>query len=144
MNMLKRYLESALEDLSRLIELTKLDIEDIKLANHESVFVRIEKKEQFMGTFENKKKMIDKEIHKAVEKNPNSSLETVLDNTEKGYLEQLKIKLLDLKTINRRYARLVVSVGTFYSSLLERMIPTEMEGYETVVKQSASFLEIKG
>jgi predicted DNA-binding protein YlxM (UPF0122 family) len=144
MSILKKYLESALDDLNNLINLTKSDIEDIKLAKHESLFHRIEKKEQLIATFENKKKMIDKEIHKAVEKNPKVNLDSILDKIEKQYLEDLKIKLLDLKAVNRRYARLVVSVGTFYSSLLERVIPTEMEGYETVVKQSASFLEIKG
>ncbi len=56
----------------------------------------------------------------------------------------MKKTLLELKEINRRYARLVVSLGTFYSSLLEKIVPTEMDGYETVIQQSASFLEIKG
>jgi len=142
--MLKKYLENAVEDLNKLIQLTKDDITDIKKAEHISVFERVSIKEKLILTFEAKKKMIDKNITDKASRNNGVSLENILDEIEKNYLEALKTKLLDLKKINRRYARLVVSVGTFYSSLLEKIVPTEMDGYETVIKQSASFLEIKG
>jgi len=142
--MLKKYLENAVEDLNKLIQLTKNDITDIKKAEHISVFERVSIKEKLITTFEAKKKMIDKNITDKASRNNGVSLENILDEIEKNYLEALKTKLLDLKKVNRRYARLVVSVGTFYSSLLEKIVPTEMDGYETVIKQSASFLEIKG
>ena len=142
--MLKKYLENAVEDLNKLIQLTKNDITDIKKAEHISVFERVSIKEKLITTFEAKKKMIDKNITDKASRNNGVSLENILDEIEKNYLEALKTRLLDLKKVNRRYARLVVSVGTFYSSLLEKIVPTEMDGYETVIKQSASFLEIKG
>jgi hypothetical protein len=142
--MLKKYLENAVDDLNKLIQLTKDDITDIKKAEHISVFERVSIKEKLITTFEAKKKMIDKNITDKASRNNGVSLENILDEIEKNYLEALKTRLLDLKKINRRYARLVVSVGTFYSSLLEKIVPTEMDGYETVIKQSASFLEIKG
>jgi len=142
--MLKKYLENAVGDLKKLIQLTTDDIGDIKKADHLAIFERVSKKEQLITTFEAKKKMIDENITKKASQNKGVSLEDILDNIEKGYLEDLKFQLLELKKINRRYARLVVSVGTFYSSLLEKIVPTEMDGYETVIKQSASFLEIKG
>jgi len=142
--MLKKYLENAVEDLNKLIQLTKDDITDIKKAEHISVFERVSIKEKLITTFEAKKKMIDKNITDKASRNNGVSLENILDEIEKNYLEALKTRLLDLKKVNRRYARLVVSVGTFYSSLLEKIVPTEMDGYETVIKQSASFLEIKG
>jgi hypothetical protein len=142
--MLRKYLESAVEDLDTLIQLTKDDIEDIKKAEHINIFDRVSKKEKLIVTFEAKKKMIDENITKKAKQNQGASLETILNDIEKNYLEKLKSRLLDLKKINRRYARLVVSVGTFYSSLLEKIVPTEMDGYETVIRQSASFLEIKG
>ena len=142
--MLKKYLESAVEDLTQLIQLTEDDIVDIKKGDHSSLFERVSKKERLIGTFEAKKKRIDENITKKASQNSGISLDKILDDIEKGYLEDLKSRLLILKKINRRYARLVVSVGTFYSSLLEKIVPTEMDGYETVIKQSASFLEIKG
>ena len=142
--MLKKYLESAVEDLTQLIQLTEDDIVDIKKGDHSSLFERVSKKERLIGTYEAKKKRIDENITKKASQNSGISLDKILDDIEKGYLEDLKSRLLILKKINRRYARLVVSVGTFYSSLLEKIVPTEMDGYETVIKQSASFLEIKG
>jgi hypothetical protein len=142
--MLKKYLEGAVGDLLKLIQLTEDDIRDAKEANHPAIFERVAQKEKLIDTFETQKKMIDQLITQKASQNSGVSLENLLDDIEKGYLEELKSKLLKLKQVNRRYARLVVSVGTFYSSLLEKIVPTEMDGYETVIKQSASFLEIKG
>jgi len=142
--MLKKYLEGALDDLHQLISITEQDITDISDANHIPIFERISGKDKLVQTFETKKKLIDQQINKAVQRNPSAGIDGVLDEIEKGHLTSLRESLLKLKDVNRRYARLVVSVGTFYSALLEKVIPTEMEGYETVVKQSASFLEIKG
>ncbi|EJF06070.1 hypothetical protein ThvES_00018610 [Thiovulum sp. ES] len=142
--MLKKYLEGAVTDLQQLMKLTEEDIEDIKKGNHIEIFDRASVKEKLVETFESKKKAIDNEITKKAKLNKGIPLETLLDDIEKKYLEALKSGLLSLKELNRRYARLVVSVGTFYSSLLEKVVPTEMDGYETVVKNSASFLEIKG
>jgi hypothetical protein len=141
--MLKKYLQGAVADLQELIQLTVDDISDIKSGEHASIFHRVSVKEKLIGTFEGKKKMIDETITKKAS-GTKDSLQNILDDVEKAYLEDLKKMLLELKKVNRRYARLVVSVGTFYSSLLEKMVPTEMDGYETVIKQSASFLEIKG
>jgi hypothetical protein len=141
---LKKYLEGAVTDLQQLMKLTEEDIEDIKKGNHIEIFDRASVKEKLVETFESKKKAIDNEITKKAKLNKGIPLETLLDDIEKKYLEALKSGLLSLKELNRRYARLVVSVGTFYSSLLEKVVPTEMDGYETVVKNSASFLEIKG
>jgi predicted DNA-binding protein YlxM (UPF0122 family) len=142
--MLKKYLQNALDDLHQLISITEQDIADISEANHIPIFERVEQKERLVQTFETKKKLIDQQINRSVQSNPSKQMEQILDDIERAYLTQLRESLLQLKEVNRRYARLVVSVGTFYSSLLEKIIPTEMDGYETVVKQSASFLEIKG
>ncbi|HIC10721.1 MAG TPA: hypothetical protein EYO61_05110 [Campylobacterales bacterium] len=142
--MLKRYLEGAIEDLKQLIALTEADIADAKSGNHLEVFERASQKEKLVTTFEGKKKKIDELITQRASQSQGRPLDQILDEVEKGYLETLKKTLLELKEINRRYARLVVSLGTFYSSLLEKIVPTEMDGYETVIQQSASFLEIKG
>jgi hypothetical protein len=142
--MLKKYLEGAVGDLKQLYKLSEDDILDIKQANHDAIFGRVATKERLIETFEAKKRAIDEQISRKASQNNGAGLDSILNINEKQLLEELKTKLFELKKINRRYARLVVSVGTFYSSLLEKMIPTEMEGYETVIRQSASFLEIKG
>ncbi len=142
--MLKKYLEGAVNDLRKLIALTHNDIEDAKQGNHAEIFERVSQKERLIDTFETQKRLIDEFITKKVSQSHGAPLEQILDEVEKSYLEELKATLVKLKEINRRYARLVVSVGTFYSSLLEKIVPTEMDGYETVIQQSASFLEIKG
>lgn len=142
--MLKKYLEGAVNDLKKLIALTENDIKDAKSANHTEIFERVSQKERLIDTFETQKRLIDEFITKKASQSHGAPLDQILDEVEKSYLEELKSNLLKLKEVNRRYARLVVSVGTFYSSLLEKIVPTEMDGYETVIKQSASFLEIKG
>ena len=142
--MLKKYLDNAITDLHTLIDITNKDIENIKKGEHVPIFEQVATKEKLVETFEAKKRQIDQYITKKVSENKGIPLNQVLDEVERAYLDQLKNKLLELKEVNKRFARLVVSVGTFYSSLLEKIVPTEMDGYETVIKQSASFLEIKG
>jgi len=142
--MLKKYLEGAVADLKQLYKLSEDDISDIKKANHEAIFTRVAVKDKLIETFEAKKRVIDEQITRKASQKNGISLDSILNDNEKDLLEELKKRLFELKKINRRYARLVVSVGTFYSALLEKIVPTEMEGYETVIRQSASFLEIKG
>jgi hypothetical protein len=53
-------------------------------------------------------------------------------------LDQFKEKLFELKELNKNYARQVLSVGEFYNSLLEELIPTEMDGYNKVASSASS------
>ncbi len=142
--MLKKYLDGAIGDLKQLYKLSEDDILDIKQANHGAVFERVTTKEKLIETFEAKKRAIDEQITRKASQKNGIALDSILNDDEKRLLEELKKRLFELKKVNRRYARLVVSVGTFYSALLEKIVPTEMEGYDTVIRQSASFLEIKG
>jgi hypothetical protein len=67
----------------------------------------------------------------------------LLNDEQHAALQQLKSKLKELSEVNKKYAKMVLSVGTFYNSLLERVIPTEMEGYTRVTSKKASFLEVR-
>ncbi|MEA2110844.1 MAG: hypothetical protein U9P71_02225 [Campylobacterota bacterium] len=141
--MLIFHLQSALKDLNDLIDISQQDIEDIKLAQHDSQFKRISLKEEKIKSFENRKAMIDHEISKLMRSNPQLDMSELLDDEQHTALQELKVKLADLSEVNKKYAKMVLSVGSFYNSLLERVIPTEMEGYERVTSKDASFLKVR-
>lgn len=141
--MLSYHLESAVNDLEQLVKMSEEDIEDIKLANHENQFERRKIKEDMIHSFENKKAMIDHEISKLMTQNPNTSLDQLLDEKENSYLQKLKLSLASLRAVNTKYAKMVLSVSSFYNTLLERLVPTEMHGYQKSTSKSASFLKIR-
>lgn len=141
--MLSHYLDKALNDLEQLTQLTQSDIDDIKLAKHESIFDRSKIKEELISSFQNRKALIDNEISKLMESYPDLGLENLLSEEDQEKLTLLKDHLLELKTLNKRYAKLVLTVSEFYNSLLEQMVPTEMNGYEKVAQKHRSLLEIR-
>lgn len=141
--MLGHYLTKALEDLEQLITMTHDDIDDIKVANHESIFERAKLKEELITSFQNKKSLIDNEIAKQMQAYPNEELEHLLEKEQLSQLSSLKDRLQHLKEQNRRYARLVHSVSEFFNSLLEKMVPGEMHGYQKVTPKHRSILEVR-
>ncbi len=141
--MLSHYLTKALEDLDQLISLTLEDIEDIKLAKHETIFNRSKIKAELITTFENKKLLIDNEISNQMKAHPDLGLENLLSEENQTNLKNLKEKLLELKEHNKRYAKLVLSVSEFFNALLEQMVPVEMHGYEKVAPKHRSILEVR-
>ena len=141
--MLSYHLKSAVNDLEALVKMSEQDIEDIKLANHEPQFQRRKIKEDMIHSFETKKAMIDHEISKLMTQSPNISLDKLLDENENSYLQNLKTSLAALREVNKKYAKMVLSVSSFYNTLLERLVPTEMHGYQKSTSKSASFLELR-
>ena len=87
--------------------------------------------------------MIDHEISKKMSANPEKGLSELLDESEHRELENLKFELSALREINQRYAKMVLAVGSFYNSLLERVIPTEMQGYKKVASTDSNFLKVR-
>lgn len=141
--MLSHHLKSALKDLNDIIAITENDIADIKAAKHDSQFERTPMKEEKIKAFETKKAMIDHEISKLMTAQPNKDLPELLDNEQHQLLEALKGELNRLREVNQRYAKMVLSVSAFYNSLLERVMPTEMQGYNKVASTDASFLKVR-
>ncbi len=127
--MLKYYLNGIIKDIENLIQLTKDDIEEIKKANHEKIFNSSRLKDELVASFENKKIIIDDTLIKLVNENRGKELEEILDEEDKSLLEMMRIKLFDLKEINKEYAQMVIYVSEFYNSLLDEMFPRELEGY---------------
>ena len=141
--MLSRYLQNALNDLRDLIAFSEKDIADIIEAKHDAQFERMALKDEKLKSFEQKKAMIDHEISKLMTANLNTALPDLLNEEQHRLLDELKQELGRLRTVNQRYAKLVVGVSAFYNSLLERVVPTEMQGYNKVASKDASFLEVR-
>ena len=141
--MLSYHLEGALGDLKDLIEITKSDIEDIKLAKNDPQFERLSLKEEKLKSFENKKAMIDHEIALLIEKNEHENLSDLISKEQHKLLEQLKEQLNQLREENKHYAKLVLIVSNVYNSFLERIVPTEMQGYDKVASRNATLLKVR-
>jgi len=141
--MLTHHLQNTLADLDDLILITQSDIDDIKVAQHDPQFDRLSIKEEKIKSFEAKKAMIDYEISSLITNNPNEELSQLLNEEQHQLLEELKDKLSALHAVNREYAKLVVVVSNLYNTFLERLVPTEMDGYNKVASKDSSILQIR-
>ncbi len=141
--MLLHHLTSAIKDLKDLISITQTDLEDIREAKQNPQFERIPLKDEKIKSFESKKAMIDHEISKLMSENPDKDLADLLNDEQHKALDELKLELVNLRDINQRYAKMVLTVGSFYNTLLERIVPTEMNGYNKVASKNPSFLEVR-
>ncbi|MCL4431191.1 MAG: hypothetical protein M1300_02605, partial [Epsilonproteobacteria bacterium] len=121
--MLSFQLQSAIKELDTLIALSLEDIENIKEAKHNPQFDRLSIKEEKIKSFEHKKAMIDHEISKLMTQEPIKPLSELLDEEQHQQLETLKLRLNTLRTVNQQYAKMVLSVGAFFNTLLERIMP---------------------
>lgn len=141
--MLSHYLQNALSDLRDIINITKSDIEDIKKAEHTTQFDRLALKEEKLKSFEAKKAIIDHEISSLMKNKPDMDLPDLLNEEQYILLEELKVELNNLREVNKQYAKFVLLVSNLYNTFLERLIPTEMQGYDKVTAKSASILEVR-
>ena len=141
--MLTHHLQNALEDLQDLIAITKADIEDIKQAQHDHQFERLSIKEEKIKSFETKKAMIDHEISSLMTAHHDVELPKLLDDTQHKLLDELKKELSQLREENKHYAKLVVVVSNLYNDFLEKLVPTEMQGYNKVASKDATLLEVR-
>jgi hypothetical protein len=141
--MLSHHLESALKDLRDLIEITESDIADIKEAKNDPQFDRLSLKEEKLKSFESKKAMIDHEISSLMTANPDMDLPELLSKEQHLLLDDLKVELNNLRDVNKHYARLVLIVSNLYNTFLERVVPTEMQGYSKVASKDSSILEVR-
>ena len=141
--MLSHHLQGALTNLRDLIKITESDMQDIKEAKHDSQFERLSLKEETIKSFEHKKAMIDHEISSLMSANPDKNLPQLLNEQQHMALDELKAELSNLREANRRYARLVLVVSNLYNTFLERIVPTEMQGYKKVASKKSAILQIR-
>ena len=141
--MLSHHLQSALTDLRDLIKITESDIADIKVASNDPQFDRLSLKEEKLKSFESKKAMIDHEISTLMSSNPDVDLPDLLNEEQHNALSELKVELNNLREANKHYAKLVLTVSNLYNTFLERLVPTEMQGYKKVASKDPSILEVR-
>ncbi|MDY0234286.1 MAG: hypothetical protein RBS11_09665 [Sulfurimonas sp.] len=141
--MLSHHLQGALADLRDLIQITESDISDIKEAKNDPQFDRLSLKEEKLKSFETKKAMIDHEISSLMSKNPDMDLPELLSKEQHDQLDDLKVELNKLRDVNKHYARLVLVVSNLYNTFLERIIPTEMQGYNKVASKNSTILQVR-
>ena len=141
--MLSHHLQSALSDLKDLIKITESDIADIKEAKNDPQFERLSLKEEKLKSFEQKKAMIDHEISTLMTTNPDTELPNLINEEQHTLLDELKVELSRLREVNKHYAKLVLTVSNLYNTFLERLIPTEMQGYTKVASKNPSILEVR-
>ncbi|MCX6077890.1 MAG: hypothetical protein NTW78_13530 [Campylobacterales bacterium] len=141
--MLSHHLNGALKDLRDLIEITELDIADIREAKNDPQFERLSLKDEKLKSFESKKAMIDYEISALMSTHPEKDLPQLLNEEQHQSLSELKVELSNLRTVNKKYAKFVLAVSSLYNSFLERLVPTEMNGYQRVASRDSSILEIR-
>ena len=141
--MLTHHLENTLTDLDDLILMTQSDINDIKVAQHDPQFDRLSIKEEKIKSFEAKKAMIDYEISSLMSTHPDIELTELLNAQQHQLLEELKVKLSALYDVNKEYAKLVVIVSNLYNTFLERLVPTEMDGYNKVASKDSTILQVR-
>ena len=141
--MLSHHLQSALNDLKDIITITESDIADIKEAKNDPQFERLSLKEEKIKSFESKKAMIDHEISSLMTSSPNKDLPELLDQAQHSALGELKVELSKLREVNKHYAKLVLAVSNLYNTFLERLVPTEMQGYNKIASKNPSILEVR-
>ena len=125
--MIKKYLNDSIERLAKIIALTKEDIENIKQAKHDEVGPHSELKTKLLAAFETNKKALDAELVKLASKHAEKNIAELLDDEIKDKLSELRTVLLELKDVNREYAKSVVVVKEFFDSLVGVMLgkPTQ-------------------
>jgi len=141
--MLSYHLQSALSDLRDLIKITQADVEDIRVAKNDPQFERLALKEEKLKSFESKKAMIDHEISSLMTKSPDKDLPDLLDEEQHQALGDLKKELSNLREVNKRYAKMVLAVSNLYNTFLEKIVPTEMQGYNKVASKDPAILEVR-
>ena len=118
--MLKQRLDEVNAILTKLIELTQEDIENIKIAKHDTVASSVEEKNKLISEFSAAKKKLDSAL---VELNNSSTkgLSELLDEEDKQKLDELKKNLQTLQTTNKEYAKFVLIVKDFLDGLVNKM-----------------------
>lgn len=138
--MLHTFLQNAVNDLQSLIEINKLDMQDIKEANHEAIFSRLESKNNFIDSFKNNKSLADNEMQKMMKTYPNKSIEELLDEKAMGIIDEMRFSLKELRKLNKSYARAVIAVSEFYASLVNAIVPSQKVGYGNDSYASVDFI----
>lgn len=139
--MITRYIQNAINDIKKLIDLTTNDIADIKEALHEKIESRVDEKNHLIVSFETNKSLLNDELIKLTN-NSDLPLEEIMSENDTNLLNELKENLQILKDKNKIYAKFVVKINEFYTSLFDEMFKLDRSGYEVSTPKPASILRV--
>ena len=124
-----------------MIKLTELDIQDVQNAIHDNIYERVQEKNHLTISFETNKSLLNDELTKILE-NREESIDVILTQEQKDLLQELREKLSILKKKNREYAKYIVKLNEFYTSLFDEMFKLDREGYKISNAKPASIMEV--
>jgi hypothetical protein len=137
--MLSTLLKQGIETILMIVSITQEEINQIKQAHSKLLFANTAKKNNLINTFYTKKIEIDNQISKIKNNNFNQDMKECLSEEEINLFDELEKNLLELKNINKTYKRIVLGVGEFYLSMLEKLLPNQMKGYDNVTSLQNTF-----
>ena len=141
--MLHTFLSNATQNLQSLIDISILDMQDIREANHEAIFARLESKNALIDSFKSNKSNADAEMQKLLKAHPNKKIEELLDEKAMNIIDEMRTNLVKLRTLNKNYARSVIAVREFYDSLVNSMIPSQKVGYSNKSFAKVDFVNVR-
>ncbi|MGH2328171.1 flagellar protein FlgN [Campylobacter taeniopygiae] len=118
--MLKKHLDEVNAILEKLIALTQEDIENIKVAKHDTVAPSVEEKNKLIFEFTTAKKQLDAALV-ALNNSSTKGLSELLDEEDKEKLDLLKKNLQTLHSANKEYAKFVLIIKDFFDGLVNKM-----------------------
>lgn len=137
--MLSNQLKQGIETISKIVSITQQEITFLKEAQSKSLFSNIVHKNNLITTFYTQKVAIDNQISNRAKQNPDIALRDSLSELEITLLSKMEDKLNELKVLNKNYKRLLVGVGEFYLTMLEKLLPNRMTGYDNTTSVQKSF-----
>ncbi|EDM23546.1 hypothetical protein FE773_02670 [Caminibacter mediatlanticus TB-2] len=114
--MLLTKIKEAIKVLEELIFLTKEDIKNIKIANHDAVFSNTLKKEEFAQKFYRLKNDIDNILI-----NRNKPIEEIFSKEEEIAFNDFREKLNEFYSLHKHFSKLALSVANFYNTLVSKI-----------------------
>lgn len=143
--MIEHQLKQSINILEQLIETTLSDLSDIRAARHQPLLNRVKIKEDLVVAFETQKSIIDAALEKAAHDHPDKELRAILNDEDNSLLAVMTGALTRLHAENKRFATMVMTVGEFYTSLLDAILPSDSDGYtKKRANATPSFLEVRG
>lgn len=137
--MLSIQLRQGIETILTIVSITHEEINHIKQAHSKWLFSNTVKKNNLINTFYSKKMEIDNQVAIIKRNNPDLEVKECLNEEEIALFTELEENLIELKAINRTYKRIVSGVGEFYLSMLEKLLPNQMRGYNNITSLQNTF-----
>jgi len=92
-------------------------------------------------SFETNKSLLNDSLIKLTT-NSDEPLENIMSDNDTDLLNKLKENLTILKEKNKIYAKFVVKINEFYTSLFDEMFKLDRSGYEISRPKPASILRV--